>query len=579
MRSLIACCFCLLLATACYAGVFDVVKNLPKAERMAKAQDIYNNGVQLKDSVFAIASIEQLIGITKELNDKELECFGTSLLADQYARIRGANEYSTALHRKAIQLAEKNGSTLLLGICNQRMGRYYYSFKKYPLALEYLLRADNLFREIGYKEVPSIDEILFFLGSIYYETGIYDKAESVLKNIQELKKINNYIQKQSLNTLAMISTQQNDTVAALQYFQKALEVSVRQNDSTWIGICYSNIGNLYFSMKQYDKAYRILLRATQFSVVHKQWGDACNDLLLMARMDLLQNNPGAARKKMDSAQSLQNEYYTMQGRRNLYLARALYYEKNNEPAKALEEQRKLMEVKDSITASKDQQAYRKILLRIETEKYLSEIDKLETEAIASNLKRNWVIAFLVLLMVTSLSVFRLKTKKDAEILLQKQQVLRADKSKAEEKLKDARKLLQNFTENLRLKNQLIGQFATELEYLKKNIPDKVIHEERLNNFEKMVQSSILSDSEWEDFRSLFDKVYKGFFERLQQKFTGLSQQDTRLVSLVRLNLSTREMANMMGSTADAIGLLKENLRKKIHPAGNGILLEDLIQDI
>ena len=419
----------------------------------------------------------------------------------------------------------------------------------------------------------------FFLGSIYYETGIYDKAESVLKNIQELKKVNNYIQKQSLNTLAMISTQQNDTAAAVQYFQKALEVSVRQKDSTWIGICYSNIGNLYFSMKQYDKAYRILLRARQFSVAHKQWGDAYNGLLLMARMDLLKNNPGAARKKMDSAQSLQNEYYTMQGRRNLYLARALYYEKNKEPAKALEEQRKLMEVKDSITASKDQQAYRKILLRIETEKYLSEIDKLETEAIASNLKRNWVIAFLVLLMVTSLSVFRLKTKKDAEILLQKQQVLRADKSKAEEKLKDARKLLQNFTENLRLKNQLIGQFAIELENLKKNIPDKVIHEERLNNFERMVQSSILSDSEWEDFRSLFDKVYKGFFERLQQKFPGLSQQDTRLVSLVRLNLSTREMANMMGSTADVIGLLKENLRKKIQPAGNGMLLEDLIQDI
>jgi tetratricopeptide (TPR) repeat protein len=106
----------------------------------------------------------------------------------------------------------------MIGICNYRMGRYYYSFKNYPFAFEYLLRADNLFHELGYAEVQDSDEILYFIGSIYYETGDYDKAETFLQNIQQLKKINDYVQKQSLNTLALIRRQLNDTAQALVYF-------------------------------------------------------------------------------------------------------------------------------------------------------------------------------------------------------------------------------------------------------------------------------------------------------------------------------------------------------------------------
>jgi len=579
LRNFVACSFCLLIAIICNAGVFDTVKNLPRQERMAKAQDIYNNQIKQRDSVFAINSIQELITIANQLDDKALECFSISLLADQYARIRGANGYSTQLHLRAIDLAEKNGSILLLGIANYRMGRYYYSFKNYPLAFEYLLRSDNFFREIGYKEVPDMDDILYFLGSIYYETGNYEKAETTLLDIQQLKKISNYIQKQSLNTLALINKQQNDTAAALRYFQKTLAVSIAQKDSTWMGICYSNIGSLNFSLKQYDTAYPLLVQAYQISIAHKQQGDAYNDLLLLARMDLLQNRIGAAQKEINSALALQKFFFTLQGRRNLYEAMVLYYEKTNQQAKALAEQRKLMLVKDSLSVSKDQQAYRKILLRIETEKHLTEIDKLEAEAMASKLKRNAVIAGLVFLMIISLLVYRFKTKKDAEMVLQKQQLLQAEKLRAEEKLKDARKLLQNFTENLRLKNELIEQFATELELLKSNMPGQVIHDERLKNYEKLVQSSILSHTEWDDFRNLFDKVHKGFFQRLAEKLPELSENDTRLISLIKLQLSTREMANMMGISFDAVAQSKQRLRTIIHPANDGMGLDDVVQAI
>jgi tetratricopeptide (TPR) repeat protein len=184
MRSLFA-CFFVLLSMHGIAGVFDGVRLLPAEKRVVSAQQIFNKEVRYKDSVTAIRSVNELTAIANSLNDKPLQCLSISLLADQYARIRSANPLSEELHKEAISMAERFGLTLMKGIANYRLGRYYYNFKNYPVAFEYMLRADNIFRELGYKEVPDIDEILFFIGSIYYETGDYDKAEFFLQKVQK----------------------------------------------------------------------------------------------------------------------------------------------------------------------------------------------------------------------------------------------------------------------------------------------------------------------------------------------------------------------------------------------------------
>jgi len=416
-----------------------------------------------------------------------------------------------------------------------------------------------------------MSEILFFMGSIYYETGNYDKSEVYMQHIQQLKKVSEYIQKQSLNTLAMISKQLNDTARALMYFRKTLDVAVQQADSSWIGICYSNIGGLYFSGQHYDTAYPILEKGYRFSIAHKQWPDAYMDLLLMARIELMQDKTASAQDKISRAIALRPSYFSMMSRKNLYETQVLYYEKTKQQDKTLSMQHQLMLVKDSLAVSKDQQAFKRIQLQMETEKHLNEIDKLEAQAHASDLKQNAIIAVLVLLVIVLWLLYnryRMKAKNAA-----------AEKLRAEEKLKYARHLLHNFTLNTKQKNELIEQFATELERLKGNLAGNPVHEERLKNFEKLLQSTILTDAEWTNFRELFDKVHKGFFERLEKKLPLLSLEDTRLISLIRLGLNNQEIANMMGMDVNSIQLSKQRLQQKIHPVNDGITMEDLVQAI
>ncbi len=566
----------LLLATSSFgADAFEKVKDSPFRERVGLAQDIYNKDVKLKDSAFAINAIQKLIVLSGTLQDKSLECFANSLLADQYARIGGLNERSTRLHKRAITLAEEYKLPLMVGICNYRLGRYYYSFKNYPFAFEYLLRADHLFQEAGYKEVPDIDEMLYFMGSIYYETGNYEKAENFLLEVLQLKKISQYVQKQSLNTLALIKRQQNDTLAAENYFKRTLDAALAHRDSAWIGISLSNLGALYFANADYGKAYPLLEQGANICLARKQWGDAYSDLLFIARMDLNQNRIGPASAKIAAALKLHPLYYTLAGRKNLYETQAIYYEKTGQPDRALVQQRKLMAVMDSLATSKNQKAYREIQLRIETEKHLADLDKLESEKETDTLKRNAVIAVLAMLLMVLLLLYRNYRMKARNTAAQ----LGADKLLAEEKLKYARQLLQNFTENARQKNELIEQFATELEQLKGNLPGHPVYEERIKNFDKLIRFNLLTEEEWNDFRDLFDKVYKGFFARLLQKLPSLSPADTRLISLLRLGLNEQEMARMMGMDTMAISQARQRLRSSFEERDPSLTLEAFIEAI
>ncbi len=573
----------LLLHIVCKAGLFDELKTIPVDNRVAAADKIYNDQVKhQKDSAVAINSIQELIALSKQLDDKMLQCFAMSTLADYYARIRKYNDYSVQLHNAAIKFAEKSKLPPAIGAANFRLGRYYYYAQQYPLAFEYLLRANNIFNEIGYEKVQQNGDVLFFLSNIYYETGNYEKAEFYFKLTLQQKNLKGFIQTQSLNTLAMMYKRQNDTARALQYFKKTLDFAAGQNDTLWIAICEGNIAGLYFDQQQYDKSYPLLMKGHVVALARKEWSTAYIDMLLLAQIDLLRNDIASAKKRIDSVIVVQKIFSTMVGRKNLYETQYLFYQKINQPLLALEVQNKLIAVKDSINIKTDKKAFADVQLRLEIEKHLNAVAKLEDEAKSATLKRNLVIVILILTMFITLLVYnRLRQKRKTEqILHQKQEaLLQSEKLRAEEELNNAQQLLNSYTENIRQKNELIEQVSAELEMLKTTTPVEQLHPEKLEYFDKLVQSTILTADDWDNFRLLFDKVHKGFFFKLKNVLPNLSESDTRLISLIKLQLSNREMANMLGVSIDAIKKAKQRLRKKITSPNETKELEDIVVSI
>lgn len=94
----------------------------------------------------------------------------------------------------------------------------------------------------------------------------------------------------------------------------------------------------------------------------------------------------------------------------------------------------------------------------------------------------------------------------------------------------------------------------------------------------MYEYVILTDFDWSNFTSLFDKVYPEFFIRLKQKFPQLSLSEKKFIALSKLKLDNKEMAAMLGVGTDAIRQNRSRLKKKLNLAEE-IFLEEIIDQI
>ncbi len=140
----------------------------------------------------------------------------------------------------------------------------------------------------------------------------------------------------------------------------------------------------------------------------------------------------------------------------------------------------------------------------------------------------------------------------------------AEKFKIAGELENAERLLTSYTENIRQKNQLIEQFKEDFQQLELKLKGTELEKDQSETIEKLLQSIILTEENWTEFRKLFDKVYQGYIFRVRSAYSNLSESDIRLITLMKLKLSYREMANMLGVTTEAVRKSRQRLRAKLN---------------
>ncbi len=128
-------------------------------------------------------------------------------------------------------------------------------------------------------------------------------------------------------------------------------------------------------------------------------------------------------------------------------------------------------------------------------------------------------------------------------------------------LLEAKKLQLNvYTQMLHEKSELISQLSHEIESLKKGHPTS---DERVINFNKMLNATILTEEDWEKFKKTFEEVYPNFFASLRYKFPDITASELRLSALIKLNFSLREAANTLGISSESVKKSRYRLKKKI----------------
>lgn len=83
----------------------------------------------------------------------------------------------------------------------------------------------------------------------------------------------------------------------------------------------------------------------------------------------------------------------------------------------------------------------------------------------------------------------------------------------------------------------------------------------------LLEQRILTEEDWEIFRSKFKAIYPFFFSRIRQSKVALSEAEIRLIVLLCLNLTGKEMANTLGISPQSVRVGKLRLKKKLQVEG------------
>ena len=80
---------------------------------------------------------------------------------------------------------------------------------------------------------------------------------------------------------------------------------------------------------------------------------------------------------------------------------------------------------------------------------------------------------------------------------------------------------------------------------------------------KIINKNLSSEKEWEVFEANFDLIHDRFFRNLKERSAQLTPRDLKLCAYLRLNLTTKEIAQLTGNSVRGVEVARFRLRKKL----------------
>ena len=170
---------------------------------------------------------------------------------------------------------------------------------------------------------------------------------------------------------------------------------------------------------------------------------------------------------------------------------------------------------------------------------------------------------------------RLRYIHDLEIAKSESELVALRNEKLEADINYKNSELASSAMHLVKKGELVSKMKTELAHVMKGISNPQA-EADLKKMIKTISEDDNMDREWENFTLHFDKVHSDFISALKEKHPGISNNEIKLCAYLRMNLSTKEMAQLMNISVRGVEVSRYRLRKKLELATEVSLFDYLI---
>jgi tetratricopeptide (TPR) repeat protein len=366
------------------------------------------------------------------------------------------------------------------------------------------------------------------------------------------------------SNLGELHSEIHDDSLSLSYYGKALDINRKTKNYSWTTINYLNIGSYLIEHGKPKEGFDYIQKGMTIAEEHdfnRLYPYLYNNYShYYSLMGDEQQAIYYANKTLQSARDNDNKLQELEALINLKEE----YLKISEINKANQYLEEIITVKDSINKHKRLKELDLLEIRYKFEEERNE-QELDTALLKAKLYRNeltivliilvaGVIIFtLVFLFVIQRSRIRRKTLEQKNTLLENEKLSKDLEFKNKELTTNVLYLLK--------KSEFISGISKKLKTINFDSSDK--DENTIGQIISELEKSISNDN-WEDFEVRFQEVHVGFYNHLSKEFPTLTPNELRLCAFLRLNMTSKEIAEITFQSIDSIRTARYRLRKKLN---------------
>ncbi|MEM6380518.1 MAG: hypothetical protein AAF705_20200, partial [Bacteroidota bacterium] len=112
------------------------------------------------------------------------------------------------------------------------------------------------------------------------------------------------------------------------------------------------------------------------------------------------------------------------------------------------------------------------------------------------------------------------------------------------------------------KNETLQELTGQLNLLKREIKDPLTNK-KLQKIIHFLKTEDRVDEGWDQLLYHFNELHPSFFDKLKNEHPSLTPKDLKLCAYLKMNLSTKEIANLMNVSIRGIEASRYRLRKRL----------------
>ncbi len=392
----------------------------------------------------------------------------------------------------------------------------------------------------------------------------------------------------ALTSIAAAYKSKGSLDTSLIFSRQALKIRSELKIDRHIAGSEKSIGATLIEMGRYTEAELSLRRALSiFQKLNEKTGIVITNLNIADAMNR-QGKPEAielAGQALQAAKEINNPNLLSY----VYDKLSDFYAGNLDYAKAFEYQKKHEAIKDSLFTAEKERMLAEVETKFQSEKKDRDIALLQERA---KVERNRNILLIVLLVVFLIVIFllffmfRYKStafKRQQKLLeqekiihIQENELTNKEKQLLEEQLESKnRELASKALEMLRY-NDAISSIIEKLENLNHSLKENPEVTKPIKDIIRELENHNKQNI-WSEFDKIFKNIHSDFYDKLLKICPDLSATEIKTAALLKLNLTTKEIAAITFKSEGGIKTTRYRLRKKLGLSSDDKLVPFLMQ--